>query len=466
MAANINPQGTASVVGRAVPLSFAIATVCAFLIAYSFVRLTQRYSHAGSVYGFVGATLGPRAGIVSGWLLAIVYAFYAIFTAVAAGKFLVGEVRTLGVWTHAPDWLGYVFAAIALGVVWFFATRTARRATQLMLIVEALTVILILIVVAIIFAKLLVGDTPNGQTFDLSVFIPAPNSDISGVFLGVVFGLLSFGGFEGAATLGEETKSPRRDVPRAIWGTVLFGGIFYVIVTAAEVMGFGTSPKEIDAFVASPSLLGDLSDQYVSVWLGHVITFGAAISALSGALACTVGSSRLVFALSRDGAGPRSVAKVSGKHGVPHRAVAAVIIFSLIYLAIGLVTNISPFDEAVIAGTAGTLMLIVCYFLACAGSTRLFFTPGSTIRKWELIVPALAMITLIYTMFRNIYPFPEGTAWWGPGIFIGAVVLTILGVLIRPEAVRAAGRRLTESEGLILPGDESGSRISDPALAE
>src|ERR1700710_1101573 len=59
MAANINPQGTAGTVGRAVPLAFALATVGVLLIAYTFVRLSQRFHHAGSVYGFVGATLGP-----------------------------------------------------------------------------------------------------------------------------------------------------------------------------------------------------------------------------------------------------------------------------------------------------------------------------------------------------------------------------------------------------------------------
>jgi amino acid transporter len=57
MAANINPQATAGTVGRAVPLAFLLATLGVLLIAYTFVRLCQRFHHAGSVYGFVGATL-------------------------------------------------------------------------------------------------------------------------------------------------------------------------------------------------------------------------------------------------------------------------------------------------------------------------------------------------------------------------------------------------------------------------
>ena len=87
MAANINPQATAGTVGRAVPLAFLLATLGVLLIAYTFVRLCQRFHHAGSVYGFVGATLGARAGVVAGWSLLGTYIFYGVVTSTAAGIF-------------------------------------------------------------------------------------------------------------------------------------------------------------------------------------------------------------------------------------------------------------------------------------------------------------------------------------------------------------------------------------------
>src|ERR1700749_2464926 len=65
MAASINPQATATTVGRAGPLAFAPGMAGVLLVAYTFVRLTQRYPHSGSVYGFFGATRGPRAGVVA-----------------------------------------------------------------------------------------------------------------------------------------------------------------------------------------------------------------------------------------------------------------------------------------------------------------------------------------------------------------------------------------------------------------
>src|SRR5689334_11844915 len=87
MAANINPQGTAGTVGRAVPLAFVLATVGVLLVSWTFVRLCERFHHSGSVYGFVGATLGARAGVVAGWGLLGTYTFYGVVTSMASGIF-------------------------------------------------------------------------------------------------------------------------------------------------------------------------------------------------------------------------------------------------------------------------------------------------------------------------------------------------------------------------------------------
>lgn len=51
---------------------------------------------------------------------------------------------------------------------------------------------------------------------------------------------------------------------------------------------------------------------------GHVISMGAAVSAISGALVCTVGASRMLCALARDGAGPSPLAAVSARHAAVH----------------------------------------------------------------------------------------------------------------------------------------------------
>src|SRR3978361_850240 len=116
MAANINPQGTAGLVGRATPLAFFLAAVSVVLIAYVFVRLCQYYQHAGSVYAFAGATLGPRAGAVAGLGLMGTYVFYGLVTASASGIFGAAFLDAIGVWNNPPGWSGFLIGGRALGI--------------------------------------------------------------------------------------------------------------------------------------------------------------------------------------------------------------------------------------------------------------------------------------------------------------------------------------------------------------
>jgi amino acid transporter len=459
MAANINPQGTASTIGRAVPLAFALATIGVLLIAWTFVRLTQRFNHAGSVYGFVGASLGPRSGVVSGWALMGTYTFYGVVTATASGIFGAEFLDSLGIWTDQPGWAPFVVGAIAFVGVWALAASNIREGTRVLLVIEATTVALILIVSVVILVRLATGTAPNGNTLDFSVFTVPGGTGLSAVFLGVVFGFLSFAGFEAAATLGEEAQEPRRDIPRAILGVAIFGGLYFIFVTAVEVMGFGTDAKGVKEFVASGSLLGDLGSQFVAGWVGELITIGAAVSAFGCALACVVGATRLLYALSRDEVGPPLLGTVSTRNGVPVRSTAIVALAVYVIIALGwFVFGVAPFDLFVASGTIGTLILLLVYALATVGAAKLLFFSGERlVAAWEVVVPFLALVVIGYTLFRNVYPFPTDAAAWYPIIAALWVVAGILVTFVRNAATRRAGERLMAEEGLApSPGPRTG----------
>jgi amino acid transporter len=449
MAANINPQGTAGSVGRAVPLAFALATIGVLLIAWTFVRLTQRFDHAGSVYGFVGATLGPHTGVISGWALMGTYTFYGVVTSTAAGIFGAEFLDALGIWTNQPGWAPFVVGAIALAGVWALATSNIRGGTRVLLVIEGTTVALILIVSVIILFKLITGTAPNGNTVDFSVFTVPSGTGLSAVFLGVVFGFLSFAGFEAAATLGEEAQEPRRDIPRAILGVAIFGGLYFIFVTAVEVMGFGTDAKGVKEFIASGSLLGDLGSQFVAGWVGELITVGAAVSAFGCALACVVGATRLLYALSRDEVGPPALGTISPRSGVPARSTATVAVGAYIIIALGwFVFGVAPFDLFVASGTIGTLILLLVYALATIGAAKLLFFSGERqVAMWEVIVPFLALVVIGYTLYRNV------SAGWYPVIALLWVIAGIALTFIRNAATRRAGERLMAEEGLTMGGE-------------
>ena len=467
MAANINPQGVVGLVGRAVPLTFALATVGVLLVAYTFVRLTQRFHHSGSVYGFVGATLGPRAGVVAGWGLLGTYTFYGVVTATAASRFLLAFLDSTGIWSSPPDGLALLLVAIVLVGVFWLTISPIRLGTRFLLIVEGATVALILIVALVVLARLAGGNGPSGQGITLSPFTLSSGTGASAIFLGIVFGFLSFAGFEAAATLGEETKHPRRDIPRAILGTAVFGGVYFVFVTWVEVMGFGADEKGLEAFASSGSLFGDLGTQFVGEWLGDLITIGAAISAFGCALACSVGASRLLFALARDGIAPGSLAAVSSTKRTPVRASAVVAVAVLVLELVLWVVyrpTVAPDAEGyqaaslsvfIASGVIGTLILLVAYVLATVGVVNLLFLGRRReVATWEVAIPVLALALLGYTLYKNVYPFPEGKAAVPALLSLFWLALGVGYVLVAPGAARRAGEKLTNDEGLAARVEE------------
>lgn len=448
MAININPQASSAVTGRAVPIAFLLATVGVLLIAHTFVRLSQRFSHSGSVYAFVGMTLGPRSGAVAGWLTACTYVLFGVVTSTAAGMFLTDLARKVLAPSALPDWLPFPLAWSVLLAMWLLSTRDVRGGTTVLLITEGLTVLLILVVAVVTLARLITG--AGGAHLDLSVFRIAPGTSASNLFLGVVFGFLSFAGFEAAATLGEETADPRRDIPRAILGTAVLGGVFFVAVTAIAMMAFGTDAAGVAAFTNSQALIGDLAQRYVAGWVADLIIVGAAFSAAACCLASLVGASRLIFALSRDGLGPNGFASVHPIRAVPHVAATVCAVSVAVIQAIGWVLlHAKPFDVFTIAGAAGTLVLLVAYAMACLGAVRLFLSsePGA-VRRWEVVIPVLGLLMLVYTVFRNVIPWPVGMSQWGPGLAIAVLAAVVTAAIARPAAAQAAGAKLLTQSGL------------------
>jgi amino acid transporter len=453
MAANINPQASAATAGRAVPLTFLIAAVGVLLVSYTFVRLCQYYHHSGSVYAFVGATLGPRAGVVAGWGLLGTYTFYAVVTSTAAGIFGTAFLNTVGALPHPPSGAPFLLAGVALALTLAVAIFPARRGTNVLLTVEGATVALILIVTVIVLVRLLTGNAPGGHHFTLSVFAPTPGTSFSPLFLGVVFGFLSFAGFEAASTLGEETTHPTRDIPRAILGTAVFGGIYFVVVTAVEMMGFGTNKAGVAAFSSSPSLLGDLGSSYVAAWLGDVITLGTTISAFGCCLASTVGASRLMYALSRDAGGDRGLGRTA-RNGSPAPATLVIVAFAVaIYVIYLAAFGANAEDSFAWSGTIGTLILLVVYVLATIGCIILVFVRRKLpVPMWQIIVPLAALVVLGYTLYRNVIPYPpSGPGRWFPVVAGIWLVVALVAVFVAPGFSQRLGAALTAREGIAEP---------------
>jgi amino acid transporter len=457
-ALNANPQGMVGAVGRSIPLAFLLATIGVLLIAYSFVRLCRHFNHAGSVYGLIGATLGPRAGAVAAWGLLFTYITYGLGTLCACGHFIATFLDDTGIWDNPPLWSMFLFGAIMAVPVFLLGSRPARVATRVLLSIEGVTVALIAIVALVVLVKVLWGTPPAGQDFTLDVFNPPSGTGATALSIGLVFGFLSFAGFEAAASLGEETRRPRHDIPRAILGTAIFGGILYIIVTAIEVMGFGTDKAGITAFASSGALFQTLSSMYLTSWVGDVITLGIVFSAAACALACFVAASRLAYALARD-AFPRSaVARLSRRDDAPVVALAWVMAVALVVgvfyrLVAGDDGAKDPYTLYFYAATAGTIALLVAYAMVTLGAIRfLFFGAVRRVAAWEIVVPLAAIAVVAYVVYRQMDPDGKGpSSLWNTSIGLIVPAVGILIALLIPSLARNFGEHLREDDGLGEP---------------
>ena len=282
-------------------------------------------------------------------------------------------------------------------------------------------------------------------------FCRSCGTSLGQIFKGSVFGFLSFAGFEAAATLGEETRDPRRSIPRAILGTAIFGGIYFVFVTAVEMMGFGTDATGVAAFGASGSLLGDLGSKYVTSSIGDIVTAGTAISAFGCVIACVVGATRILFALSRDGLGTPALGVVHERTGTPVRALTVVTaVVAITILAYRVLFTTSLFNVFLWSGVIGTLILLIAYILATVGSIKLLWFSGpAKSPQWQMIFPALALVVLLATIYYNVdFDAPRAFRWtyYTAGIW---VLLGVALVVALPGLSRRVGERLSEDSGLL-----------------
>ncbi len=440
----LNGVAPAGLVGRAVPLAFLFAAIAIALVSYAFIRLTSYFNHAGSAYALVGVTVGPRAGFFACWALLATYTCFLAANFAEIGLFGESFFSGIGVWDN-PDWV--IISLVAAALLWFFAYNDIRAVTRSLLGMEFISVGLVALLIAIIYVKVIGGSAPNGQDFTLEPFRPESGTTIGAIAFASVFGLLSFGGFEGAASLGEETNNPRRNVPLAIAVAVGFCGVFYTLVMLGQSLGFGIDKNGIDAFSNSSAPLDDLSRSYVGSAMADAINFGAMMSAFASGLGCAVGSSRLLFALGRDGFLTTRLGEASRRTGAPANALVVVMIFAIV-VGVALRTNGTTSVNAFFyMGTLGVLSMLVAYVVTNIGAMK-FLHLGRREAPWRVIVPILALAALVYTLYKNLWPRPPHPYNLFPYIIAGWLVVGIAITLAFPRLARRIGRNLAEAEGI------------------
>jgi amino acid transporter len=428
-----NAQGLIGTVGKGIPLVFVLGLIGVGLVAYGFVSLTRHMNHAGSAYALVGATVGPRAGFFAGFAMLGAYLGFAIGTVALFGAFtnaFLLELQNGAADAFQLPWIIPALVAVAGSAL--LAGRDTRLIARTLLIIEGVGIVAMLVLVLVILGK---GGAPS-TGLDLSVFTFSGDVGPSAVFGGIVAAFLSWAGFEACAALGEETDDPRRNIPRALIGTLVLTGVLFVVVMFTQVVGFGTDAAGLKALQGSGNTLGDLGSTYVGRWFGLVIVFTAMISAFACHMAASATASRLMFAFARDGFGPSWLSTVDPRTKAPREALWLIIGIALVANALSWLTGWpdmgtgnSAIDSYFLFAVAGAVCLMVAYFMVEVAAIRFVRSgrgagQGST--ALGVALPGLGLGVIAVVLYFNVKgqtsilssPPYLGLAWTAIGLVI------------------------------------------------
>jgi amino acid transporter len=226
----------------------------------------------------------------------------------------------------------------------------------------------------------------------------------------MIFCLLAFIGFEAAAPLGEESREPRRTIPRAvIWSAVLVG-LFYVFNYYAATVFFG--PDKMTTFYTfnDGDPWGYMAEQVLPGIGGLLVVFAILNSSLANANSGATAATRSLFAMGRVSLLPRFFAAVNPSTRTPVNAVHFQAITALVIaVVLGVVLANDPFPTPEGASSFGGLnvyvflgtmlgllfvFIYICVNLACIGY---FWRQRRDEFNWfkHLVIPVLGVLAMI-----------------------------------------------------------------------
>ncbi len=379
--------------GVAAPLSVIIAAIGVFALGWIVSQYAREIHSAGSLYDYVTRGLGKRVGTAAGWLY---YGGVVVLLAgllLLIGGYLQSTIQSEFKVNPLPSWAWTLIIIALIAVILYFGVRLSTR-SQLVLALVSIIVVTIFFITVI--AKL-------GSANSVKPFEPSSSADgWSGIFFGVLYGVLLFVGFETAANLAEETPNPRREIPIAVMTTAGIATVIYVVATYVEVAGFHYSLKSITAAAGAPLFaLGAPASAggFGGTWIDRLLELVVLFDMLAVAIGCAVSASRGLFAMARDRRIPAALAITSKKHGSPLGAAAFIIAAAVVTLLVNQFwTSLfalpgTPHYFALFAwgSTFGGFALVVVYLLMSVGSLRTFATSE---RRVSVIIAAVIGILI------------------------------------------------------------------------
>jgi amino acid transporter len=409
-----------SFAGLSTPWAFLFGGVLLGLQALNASQLAKVFPSAGGWYTWIARALHPRAGFFAGVLFSIWLPPVACLTLSYLSYTVLQPSIKAEYGVNIPWWI-WVIAALAL--VLYFSYQGITISEKALIITGSIE---ILIMVALAITGL-ASAGPGG--FSWAPLNPGNFHLAGNLFLGVVFSIFAFSGWESTGPMAEESKNPKRNVPIGLVGSVIILMCYFVFVTWGYLVGIGTHRVgSIPTAVAWP--VATLAQR---VWGGAwvFLLFALLNSAIAVSIACFNGGTRTWYGMGRSGVLPTALGRVNEKRKTPINSIHLEVAMQVIAFACVLIFGVT--NVFLTWANAITIGLVLMYILANIGVVKYYLTEGRAQFNVVLhvIVPVIASAAGVLVVWKSYFsPFTSsGVVFWGLMVFIAVLVVTIVALI-------------------------------------
>lgn len=380
----------ATTAGPAIILSFVLAAIASALAALSYCELAAMIPVSGSAYSYTYATLGEFVAWFVGWNLLLEYGLANAAVAAGWGGYLNTVLQSFGLsippqLLYAPGELipgtlqhGWVNlpAAVVIALVTVLLVIGIRESARTNTILVAAK-----IVVLVMFVVLC---APHFNPALMHPFMPF---GWHGVVSGAAVLFFLFIGFDAVSTVAEETKDPQRNLPIGIMAALAIVTVLYI-----GVAGLLTGLLPLQQLKVSEPLAMVLTamHQPMAAWILSIV---AVVGIASVLLVGSIGQTRILYVMSRDGLMPRFMSQIHARFGTP---IETTLLLGLVTAVLAAFIPLAALADLVSIGTLTAFCVVAIGVMVLRKTMpdlpRSFRTP------WVPVIPLLGIGINLYLM--------------------------------------------------------------------
>lgn len=387
-------------------LVYIVGFIAIFFTALSYVRMSNKFPIAGSVYSYVQRGINPHVGFISGWLILLDYCITPALLYV-----MVANWGTMLV-PNSP-WYLWVIVFVAFNT--FVNIRGISMTRGIDFVIFAVEILAVIAFIAL-GCNFIMGGGGAGE-FNADPLWQPGKVDAHFLAAGISIAALNFLGFDGISTLAEETNEPQKNIGRGI--LIALGLIIVCFVAQTYIASLvqpdwqSWSPEHAENawFYGCEMIGGELFRNIMLVI--NIVAIG-----IANIMNAQLAASRLLYSMGRDAVIPRIFGKVHPKYQTPW---VGALFIGAVALVLSLVLTMADLATLVNFGALASFIMLnfaVFWYFFIKEKKRYSF--GNIVKY--LICPWLGILILgyVFTGF-DVMTYALGVTWFIIGFIICAV---------------------------------------------